>query len=91
MATRAPFLTQPYGAYYHRDVPHEDEELTHVGPGIPYGEYLRRFWQPVARENVIAGTDCGLGGRLHPEIVWAKFQAMTAEGARLASEQLWRR
>jgi nitrite reductase/ring-hydroxylating ferredoxin subunit len=48
MATRAPFLTQPYGAYYHRDIPHEDEELTHVGPGTPCGEYLRRFWQPVA-------------------------------------------
>ncbi|MGH8055994.1 MAG: Rieske 2Fe-2S domain-containing protein, partial [Candidatus Entotheonellia bacterium] len=48
MATRAPFLTQPYGAYYHRDVPDEDEELTHVGPGTPCGEYLRRFWQPVA-------------------------------------------
>jgi len=48
MATRAPFLTQPYGAYYHRDIPTEDEELTHVGPGTPCGEYLRRFWQPVA-------------------------------------------
>jgi Rieske [2Fe-2S] domain len=48
MATRAAFLTQPYGAYYHRDVPKEDEELTHVGPGTPCGEYLRRFWQPVA-------------------------------------------
>ena len=48
MATRAPFLTQSYGAYYHRDVPDEDEELTHVGPGTPCGEYLRRFWQPVA-------------------------------------------
>jgi hypothetical protein len=48
MATRAPFLTQPYGAYYHRDIPKEDEELTHVGPGTPCGEYLRRFWQPVA-------------------------------------------
>ena len=49
-----------------------------------------RILNLVGRENVIAGTDCGLGGRLHPEIVWAKFQAM-AEGARLASEQLWRR
>ena len=27
---------------------HEDTELTHVGPGTPAGEYLRRFWQPVA-------------------------------------------
>jgi 5-methyltetrahydropteroyltriglutamate--homocysteine methyltransferase len=44
----------------------------------------------VGRENVIAGTDCGLGGRLHPEIVWAKFQAM-AEGARLATQKLWGR
>ena len=26
----------------------EDAELTHVGPGTPCGEYLRRFWQPVA-------------------------------------------
>jgi hypothetical protein len=43
MATRAPFLTQPYGAYYHRDVPHEDEELTHVGPGTP----LRRVFAPL--------------------------------------------
>ena len=47
-----------------------------------------RYAHLVGRENVIAGTDCGLGGRLHPEIVWAKFQAM-AEGARLASKQLW--
>jgi phenylpropionate dioxygenase-like ring-hydroxylating dioxygenase large terminal subunit len=53
MATRAPFLTQPYGAYYHRDVPTEDEELTHVGPGTPCGEYLRRFWQPVALSKAV--------------------------------------
>jgi hypothetical protein len=43
MATRTPFLSQPYGAYYHREVPTEDEELTHVGPGTPGGEYMRRF------------------------------------------------
>jgi hypothetical protein len=49
---------------------------------------LVRYANPVGRENVMAGTDCGLGGRPHPEIVWAKFQAM-AEGARLASKQLW--
>jgi phenylpropionate dioxygenase-like ring-hydroxylating dioxygenase large terminal subunit len=36
-----------YGAYYHREVPAEDHELTHVGPGTPCGEYFRRFWQPV--------------------------------------------
>ncbi len=47
MATRAPFLKTRYGGYFHRDVPEEDAELTHVGPGTPGGEYLRRFWQPV--------------------------------------------
>jgi 5-methyltetrahydropteroyltriglutamate--homocysteine methyltransferase len=42
----------------------------------------------VGRENVIAGTDCGLGGRVHEQIAWAKLQALT-QGARLASQQLW--
>jgi 5-methyltetrahydropteroyltriglutamate--homocysteine methyltransferase len=45
----------------------------------------------VGRENVIAGTDCGIGSRVgHPEVCWAKFKAMS-EGARLASKQLWHR
>lgn len=48
MASRPPFLNRPYGAYEQRDIPKEDEELLHVGPGTPGGEYLRRFWQPVA-------------------------------------------
>ena len=49
-----------------------------------------RYARLVGRENVIAGTDCGLGERVgHPSIVWAKFDAL-AEGARLASQQLWR-
>jgi len=38
----------PYGGYYLREEPPADEELTRVGPGTPGGEYLRRFWQPVA-------------------------------------------
>jgi 5-methyltetrahydropteroyltriglutamate--homocysteine methyltransferase len=42
----------------------------------------------VGRENVVAGTDCGLGGRVHPEIAWAKLRSL-AEGARMASRQLW--
>jgi 5-methyltetrahydropteroyltriglutamate--homocysteine methyltransferase len=50
---------------------------------------LIRFAKLVGRENVIAGTDCGLGGRVgHPEIVWAKLTDL-AEGARIASRQLW--
>jgi len=48
MAERGHFLTEPYGAYFSREVPHEDVELTHVGPGTPCGEYLRRSWHPVA-------------------------------------------
>ena len=44
----------------------------------------------VGRENVIAGTDCGLGGRVHPQIGWAKLKAL-AEGAELASKELWGR
>jgi phenylpropionate dioxygenase-like ring-hydroxylating dioxygenase large terminal subunit len=47
MSTRAPFLTTRFGAYFHRDVPQEDEELTHIGPGTPCGEYFRRYWQPI--------------------------------------------
>ncbi|HUB96808.1 MAG TPA: hypothetical protein VL993_12875 [Stellaceae bacterium] len=44
----------------------------------------------VGRENVIAGADCGMGGRVHGEIGWAKLGAL-AEGAALASKTLWRR
>src|SRR5262245_2635987 len=43
----------------------------------------------VGRENVIAGTDCGMGLRVHPQIAWAKLKAL-AEGASLATKQLWR-
>ena len=50
---------------------------------------LVRYANLVGRENVLAGTDCGLGGRVaHPKIAWAKFRAMS-EGARLASQRLW--
>jgi 5-methyltetrahydropteroyltriglutamate--homocysteine methyltransferase len=43
----------------------------------------------VGKENVIAGTDCGVGSRVwNGEIAWAKFAAM-AEGARIASQELW--
>jgi 5-methyltetrahydropteroyltriglutamate--homocysteine methyltransferase len=46
------------------------------------------FANVVGRENVIAGTDCGLGGRIHPQLAWAKLEALAA-GARLASKALW--
>ena len=50
-------------------------------------ERILRFADGVGAENVIASTDCGLGGRVHPQIAWAKLESLV-EGARLASEQL---
>jgi 5-methyltetrahydropteroyltriglutamate--homocysteine methyltransferase len=47
------------------------------------------FANMVGRENVIAGTDCGLGGRIHPQLVWAKLQALV-EGAAIATKALWK-
>lgn len=49
---------------------------------------LIRYARCVGRENVVAGTDCGLGGRLSSDLVWAKLRAL-AEGAQLASQSLW--
>jgi 5-methyltetrahydropteroyltriglutamate--homocysteine methyltransferase len=49
-----------------------------------------RFASLVGRERVIAGTDCGLGFRVHPQIAWAKLKTL-AEGAALATRQLWGR
>jgi len=55
---------------------------------------LVRYAEVVGRERVMAGSDCGFAtfGRsnlVEPEITWAKIAVM-AEGARLASQQLWR-
>ena len=47
MTTDVPFLNAPFGGYQHTHVPPEDDELTHVGPGTPGGEWFRRFWIPV--------------------------------------------
>ena len=50
---------------------------------------LIRYAKLVGRENVIAGTDCGIGSRVgHGEVAWAKLAAM-AEGARIATQKLW--
>ena len=54
---------------------------------------LIRYAKALGRENVIAGTDCGFAQgpfhrRVHPSIMWAKLEAM-AQGARIASKQLW--
>jgi 5-methyltetrahydropteroyltriglutamate--homocysteine methyltransferase len=56
-------------------------------------ERIIRIARLVGRENVLAGTDCGFAQgpfhrRVHPSIMWAKLQTL-AEGAKLASKQLW--
>ena len=50
---------------------------------------ITRFARAVGRDNVIASTDCGLGGRVHPQIAWAKLDTLI-KGAELATRQLWR-
>ena len=55
---------------------------------------IEQIAKRVGRENVIAGTDCGFGtwvgqAAVETEIVWAKLAAM-AEGAKIASDSLWR-
>jgi len=56
---------------------------------------LERFAGAVGRDNVIAGADCGFGTfagseEIQERIVWAKLEALV-QGARIASERLWRR
>jgi len=56
-------------------------------------ERIVRLAEIVGRENIIAGSDCGFGtfvgvALVEPEIAWAKMASL-AEGARLASQQLW--
>jgi methionine synthase II (cobalamin-independent) len=48
---------------------------------------IQQFAKRVGRENVIAGADCGFGGRSHPQITWAKLRALT-EGAALTTQAL---
>ena len=56
-------------------------------------ERLVRLARLVGRDNIMAGTDCGFAQgpfvqRVHPSIMWAKLRSL-AQGARLASKQLW--
>jgi len=50
-------------------------------------ERIGRFAKLVGKERIIASTDCGLGGRVHRDIAWAKLETL-AQGAALASKQL---
>src|SRR5262245_4872525 len=74
--------------------------ITHASNIVEHPEWIAerilRYAKLVGRENVIAGTDCGFSSQatytpeVHPSVVWEKFRAM-AEGARLATAQLWPR
>jgi 5-methyltetrahydropteroyltriglutamate--homocysteine methyltransferase len=67
--------------------------VSHATNGVEHPELvadrIERFARLVGRETVIAGTDCGLGGRVHPQIAWAKLETL-AQGAALATKRLWR-
>jgi 5-methyltetrahydropteroyltriglutamate--homocysteine methyltransferase len=57
-------------------------------------ERITRLARLVGRDNIIAGTDCGFAQgpfhrRVHPTIMWAKLESL-AQGARLATAELWR-
>ena len=56
-------------------------------------ERIVRIAKLIGRENVLAGTDCGFAQgpyyrRVHPTVMWAKFEAL-AQGAAIASKELW--
>jgi 5-methyltetrahydropteroyltriglutamate--homocysteine methyltransferase len=65
--------------------------ITHSTDVIEHPELvsqrIQRYARLVGKENVVAGTDCGFGGRSHPQIAWAKLRAMV-EGAALAGKAL---
>ena len=50
-------------------------------------ERIERFASIVGADRVVASTDCGMGGRIHSHIGWAKLESL-AQGAKIASENL---
>jgi 5-methyltetrahydropteroyltriglutamate--homocysteine methyltransferase len=71
-----------------------DTKTNHVEHPELVAQRIGRFAQIVGRERVIAATDCGFATFVgfhpcHPAVAWLKLGALV-EGARLASERLWR-
>jgi 5-methyltetrahydropteroyltriglutamate--homocysteine methyltransferase len=64
-------------------------KTTTIEPADLVADRIVRYANLFGRENVIAGVDCGVGGRCYPGIGWAKLGALT-EGAALASKMLWK-
>ena len=65
-------------------------KTTTIEPPELVADRLLTYARIMGRENVIAGTDCGYCNRVYPDIGWAKMRSV-AEGAALASHQLWPR
>jgi hypothetical protein len=57
---------------------------------LPVADRIITFAEVVGQEDVMAGTDCGLGGRVHPQIAWTKLRALR-DGAAIASKNFLRR
>jgi 5-methyltetrahydropteroyltriglutamate--homocysteine methyltransferase len=64
-------------------------KTTTIEPPDLVADRIIRYANMMGRENIIAGVDCGVGGRSYPEVGWAKLKALS-EGAALASRQLWK-
>ncbi len=63
-------------------------KTTTIEPPELVAERLVGWANMMGKENIIAGVDCGVGGRCYPEIGWAKLKALS-DGAALASKRLW--
>ena len=63
-------------------------KTTTIEPPELVADRIMTYARIMGRENIIAGTDCGYGNRVYPDIAWAKMRSM-AEGAQIASKQLW--
>lgn len=66
-------------------ITHSTDVVEH--PGLVC-QRIVRFAKLLGKENVIAGADCGFGGRTHPQIAWAKLHSLV-QGATLASAELF--
>lgn len=67
--------------------------ISHATDLVEHPDYVAEkvlnFASLVGKENLQAGTDCGIGSRVgHEEVVWAKLEAMV-EGCKRASDKLW--
>ncbi|HUY18151.1 MAG TPA: cobalamin-independent methionine synthase II family protein [Candidatus Binataceae bacterium] len=70
-----------------------DSVTNHVEHPRLVAQRIEQFARIVGKENVIAGTDCGFGtfvgwSGCDPAVAWLKLEAL-AEGARIASKNLW--